>query len=97
MVAPVEFLPSALAEAEAAATWYAKRSSRAAADFSNELDVALNRIAGAPLAWPVHLHGTRRISLRRFPFLIVYRVASKRILVVAVAHGRRRPGYWRTR
>ena len=35
--------------------------------------------------------------MRRFPYLIVYRTTSTAIQVVAVAHGRRRPGYWKTR
>jgi plasmid stabilization system protein ParE len=35
--------------------------------------------------------------LRRYPFSVVYRVESARILIVAVAHGRRRPGHWKSR
>ena len=35
--------------------------------------------------------------MRRFPYLIVYRVTASAIQVVAVAHARRRPGYWKTR
>jgi hypothetical protein len=35
--------------------------------------------------------------LERFPFSVVYRVGEHGALVVAVAHARRRPGYWRTR
>lgn len=65
---PLELLPSALAEAEEAAAWYAER-------------------------WPIYLHGTRRVLLVRFPYLVVYREEPARILVVAVAHARRRPGY----
>ena len=39
----------------------------------------------------------RSIVLARFPYSIVYAVESERILVVAAAHQRRRPGYWRQR
>jgi hypothetical protein len=35
--------------------------------------------------------------LRRFPYLIVFREGMEGIEIVAVAHGRRRPGYWRDR
>ena len=40
---------------------------------------------------------TRRLLLPRFPYQIVYRLAPAEIIVVAVAHTRRRPGYWRRR
>jgi hypothetical protein len=45
----------------------------------------------------VHRLGTRRLVLRRFPFAIVYRLAGEFVLVLAIAHMRRRPGYWRGR
>jgi plasmid stabilization system protein ParE len=38
-----------------------------------------------------------RYLLKRYPFIIVYRIAADRIEIVAVAHGKRRPGYWRRR
>ena len=39
----------------------------------------------------------RRILLARFPYSLIYSIESKRIWVIAVAHYRRRPGYWRER
>jgi hypothetical protein len=35
--------------------------------------------------------------MRRFPYLVVYREVSTGLQVIAVAHGRRRPGYWKNR
>jgi plasmid stabilization system protein ParE len=93
----LEYLAEALGEAEAAARWYAERSPTAALAFSEELDAAESAIARLPDAWPPHEAGTRRYLLRRFPFSVVYRVEAKRIVIVAVAHARRRPGYWRSR
>ena len=93
----LELLPAALAEAEEAAAWYAERDPRVAARFAEEVEAALNRIADAPHRWPVHLHGTQRVRLTRFPYFIVYREDATRILVVAVAHEKRKPGYWRKR
>jgi plasmid stabilization system protein ParE len=40
---------------------------------------------------------TRRLLLPRFPYHVVYRVLPSEIIVVAVAHAKRRPGYWRRR
>jgi plasmid stabilization system protein ParE len=93
----LEYLEEALEEAEAAARWYAERSATAAAAFSEELDAAESAIAQLPEAWPRFDHGTHRYLLRRFPFSIVYRVEPRRILIVAVAHASRRPGYWKPR
>jgi plasmid stabilization system protein ParE len=97
VVLELEYLDDAIAEAEAAAGWYAERSATAAAGFAEEIDAALSAITRLPAAWPPFAHGTRRYLLRRFPYSVVYRVERDRILIVAVAHGHRRPGYWRSR
>jgi plasmid stabilization system protein ParE len=93
----LEYLEEALLEAEAAARWYAERSPSAALAFSDEIDIAEEAIVQSPEAWPAHDHGTRRYLLRRFPYSVVYRVESTRVLLVAVAHAKRRPGYWKSR
>jgi plasmid stabilization system protein ParE len=59
-----------------------------------ELDLAMERIQEAPRQWPRYLGGTRRYMLRRFPFFVVFRELDDRMQILAVAHGRRRPGYW---
>ena len=52
----------------------------------------------APHRWPSYFHGTHRVRLTRFPYLVVYRDDETRTLVVvAVAHEKRKPGYWRKR
>ena len=93
----LELLPAALAEAEEAAAWYAERDPRVAARFAEELEAAFDRAGDAPHRWPIYLHGTHRVRLTRFPYLVVYREDATRILVVAVAHEKQKPGYWRKR
>ena len=88
----VEYLDEAIEEAEAAARWYAERSSSAAIGFADEVAAAIVSIEQNPEAWPAYDHGTRHYLLRRCPFSVVYRIEETRILVVAVAHGHRRPG-----
>jgi hypothetical protein len=41
--------------------------------------------------------GTRRVQIQRCPFSIIYRIQPEQLIVVAVAHHRRRPGYWQGR
>ena len=93
----VEVHPGAVVEARAAAQWYRANSESAAEAFLAEIDHAVGQIDEAPDRWPRYVHGTRRYLLHRFPFSIVYRQQGSTIQVIAVVHGRRRPGYWKSR
>ena len=97
MVLELEYLEEAVIEAAAAARWYAERSPTAAVRFSAELDEAEAAILARPDAWPLAAFGNRRYLLRRFPFSVVYRIERAGVLIVAVAHGRRLPNYWKYR
>ena len=88
--------PEAVVEAREARLWYAERSPDVAATFVGELDRAFASIVEAPTRWPLK-SGVRRYVMRRFPFLIVYRVFRSKLEIIAVAHARRRPGYWKSR
>jgi len=93
----VHLHPEAVSEARAAYAWYAARSALAAAFFLAELDDAVARVQESPDAWSTYVEATRRYLLRRFPYFVVYRVSPGRVEILAVAHARRRPGYWRGR
>jgi plasmid stabilization system protein ParE len=93
----VEFHPAALREAEDAQAWYEERSLFAASAFVRELSTAIQRIRQAPDRYPAGEAGTRRILFERFPFSLYYRVESDKLTVVAIAHQKRRPGYWSAR
>lgn len=91
---PTWLHPEAIEEARAAREWYSTRNANAALAFMTELDTAIERIEEGPRQWPLYLGETRRYLLHRFPFFVVFREANNRIEVLAIAHGRRRPGYW---
>jgi plasmid stabilization system protein ParE len=93
----VEFDPFAIAEARAAYRWYRQRSMAAAERFIEELDAAVDSIGREPGRCPAYIDDTRRYLFRRFPYFLVYRYDAEHTQVVAVAHARRRPGYWRSR
>ena len=40
---------------------------------------------------------TRRTLVARFPYQVVYRLRPTEIVIVAIAHLKRRPGYWKNR
>ena len=93
----VVFHPDAVEEAHAARQWYSARSLSVADSFLTELERGVESIALGPERWPSSAHGTRRYLFQRFPFQLIYRVKNERVEIVAVAHGRRRPGYWKVR
>ena len=86
--------PEAIAEARAAREWYQARNVEAAEAFMAELDSAMELIEEAPRRWLPYIGETRRYLLRRFPFFVVFRETNDRVQILAVAHARRRPGYW---
>src|SRR4051812_20648358 len=96
-MATVEFLPEAALEVEEAVLWYSRRGPELAPAFVNELDNALSAITERPLAWTQLQHGARRYVMPVFPYSVVFVIRGEIILVVAVAHGKRRPYYWRHR
>jgi toxin ParE1/3/4 len=85
----------ALAEAQAAYDWYSAQDSAAAEAFIDELDHAFDQIRAFPNVAGSHTSGTRRYVMRRFPFTVIYRERQLIVEVVAIAHGRRKPGYWK--
>jgi toxin ParE2 len=93
---PLNFYHRAIQEARQAFRWYARRSPQAAAHFRARFTQALDDIQENPERWPVYIEGTR-VVLRKFPYLIIFRASEDVIDIVAVAHGHRRPAYWRRR
>jgi len=91
------FHPEAQAEMVAAARYYEEQRSGLGDDFLTQVEQALAVAiqypsSGAPLGG-----GFRWVLTRRFRYAIVYRELDRGIEVMAVAHLRRRPGYWRKR
>jgi toxin ParE1/3/4 len=93
----VEYHSGAEADVKAAATWYRKRSRKAALDFIEELHRAADTIRRSPGRWPLGKNNTRHFLLWRFPFSIIYSEGESVIAIWAVAHASRRPEYWKNR
>lgn len=94
-----EVIVTAAAEADylEGLVWYAKRSLQAARGFEREFDRSLEAIAAAPVQFAKCDERHRRYLMRRYPYQVVYRDEGERIAVVAVAHAKRKPAYWRGR
>lgn len=94
---PLRYHPAAFEEIRAADAWYAERSLQALDGFYEELLPALDRLQKEPRLYPPYLCGTQRVVLERYPFSIVFRELLNEIQIIAVAHAKRRPGYWAKR
>ena len=91
----VEILPHAEAEIREAVLWYFERSPLAADAFRTEVFDAIDGLAQLADTWPVDEDGVRRHVLSHFPYTVHYELAGTVATVLAVAHQRRKPGYWR--
>ncbi len=94
---PIDYLFGARRDFDESFDWYSERSTQAAMRFADAVDAALLQVAADPKRFvsPDGVH--RECPVKRFPFRIVYRLAGNRVLVVAIVHTKRHPGYWKDR
>lgn len=93
----VRLTSAASDEFHASVSWYERRAPGLGAQFYDATVHAIHFIEDAPLSGapvPGEDH-TRRLLLTRFPYQIVYRFRQDEIIIVAIAHLRRLPGYWK--
>ncbi|MBA5639708.1 type II toxin-antitoxin system RelE/ParE family toxin [Duganella sp. LX20W] len=90
------FLPQAREEFLAEVAYYNTARSGTGTQFVAAVEAAVARALAFPLSG-APLGPARRMMVRHFPFSIIYRDEAEGILVIAVAHRSRRPGYWRDR
>ena len=93
----VTFHPQAAAELAEATEYYEARSEGLGSDFLNEIERSLDQVVANPELYQAIGRRARRKPLWRFPYRLVYAIYPDRIRVVAVAHYKRRPYYWRRR
>ena len=81
-----------------AVQFYADQGGTGLADaLVNEFERATQLLTAQPLMGAPYVEGTRRIVLRRFPYNLVYDIQADVLRIIAIAHQRRRPGYWQAR
>lgn len=86
----------ALEELEAAAVWYEDQRPGLGGEFAAEVERVLSAIAEQPLAFPRWERDAtaRRALLDRFTYAVFFDVEPRRVVILAIAHTSRRPGYW---
>lgn len=93
----IRYLAVAREEVCEAAEYYAAISTGLGVAFKRELYQLMRLVATMPEAWPSVGPDTRKCLLTRFPYLVIYAVLPEGLLVLAVGHQHRKPGYWRER
>ena len=94
---PYRFLSLAEEEMTETALFYNAASGGLGGDFLDDVQRAIDRLRDFPHAGELVESDLRRTLLHRFPFSIIYALEENVIVVVAIAHHERRPGYWRSR
>jgi len=93
----IEFRPEAIEEAQEAYEWYKERNFAVSNRFKVLLEEKIVQISESPHLFKQDIESTRRGLLGRFPYKIIFKKYKEYILIIAVAHGNRSPGYWRNR
>lgn len=97
MTLPVVFHELAAGELEEAAAFYARIRPGLGDTFLTEVRHAVDALAASPLAGTPMESDLRWWLVKRFPYSVLYRVRGDHIRILAIAHQKRRPFYWRGR
>lgn len=87
-------LRSAQADIRRAAGFYENEAPGLGAEFVSEVEHVFVRVSENPEIGTPLRSGARELLVRRFPYVVIYRVEPERVLVLAVGHQRRHPDFW---
>jgi hypothetical protein len=93
----VRFHAEAEAEMTQAAAYYDEQQANLGRRFLTSVRDAINRIQINPLLFPVIEFNVRRCRTKTFPFDILFQIYSDELVIVAIMHLHREPGYWKSR
>jgi plasmid stabilization system protein ParE len=93
----VTFRRAASAEFLSAVARYEAQRPGLGAEFISEIERCIEMAAAQPRMYSVLYKDTRRVTVRRFPYSIYFRVEPGRIVVLAIFHGSRDPVIWQGR
>mgnify|MGYP001588889475 FL=1 len=88
------FVSAARLEFLAEVTYYNKAQPDLGARFASAVEEAAARALAFPMAGTPSPSGTRRVIVKEFPFSLFYRPEADGIVIFAISHHARRPGYW---
>ena len=95
---PIVFHPRAEEELAEAVAYDESRRAGLGAEFQEQVESLVWLIRGDPERWPLHQQTScRKASLDRYPYNLFDLDLDDRIWIAAIAHQKRKPGYWKRR
>ncbi|HEV3437163.1 MAG TPA: type II toxin-antitoxin system RelE/ParE family toxin [Gemmata sp.] len=94
---PIDFLPEAREEFDAAANWYENRKKGLGRAFTLAISQVIERIATNPQIHAVVYEDVRKAVVRSYPYCVFYREERGTLLVLSVFHTSRDPNEWQRR
>ncbi len=91
------FHPEALTEYAEAVQYYTEQRTEVAQAFIDAIEDAVYRLRESPTRYNAIDDDVRRCMTRRFPYGILYTIEQDYILILAIMHCSREPGYWKNR
>ena len=93
----ISFHPLAIEEMIQAAQFYESRREGLGKYFLLSIENGLKRMGEMPFMPPADNLGRRKWRVKKFPYSVIYRVEEEKIIILAIAHGSRKPRFWETR
>ncbi len=93
----VFFHPEAEEEFYEAIEYYETCKQGLGLDFAKEIYSTIERIVNFPRAWSKLTKDIRRCLVNRFPFGVIYTIQENQIIILAIMHLNKKPGYWKER
>jgi plasmid stabilization system protein ParE len=89
--------PEAEQDVAEARDWYDRQREGLGGEFLTAVEEMFDRLRESPQLYAVGYKGVRPARLKRFPYVVYYRIKDEAVEVLAVLHGSRHPRVWRSR
>lgn len=90
---PVKLVHTANSDLKKAVAYYSKVEPSLGLDFAEDVERALAYLRSDPKAFPKVRNEVRHTTLSRFPYNLFFTIGENEVLVLAISHFRKRPGY----
>lgn len=89
-----ELRPAAQLDLDDAYAWYEEQKAGLGDEFLEGVEASFSTVKEGPLRYRVRHRDIRSVLVRRFPYLVLYRVLADRVVVVACFHSSRDSRSW---
>lgn len=91
------FAEAALNDLEESAAWYNQKKENLGMEFITAVEEKIEFILSNPESFPFKYSDRKSVSIKRFPFHIVFIIEGTAVIILAIAHHKREPSFWQRR